>query len=70
MTNKTAEEKPRYVCPKGHIIIYERWSYARDFSGNLRDADGRPVFEGGLWCYECNRAYGLSKLTEKSPTNL
>lgn len=58
------EEKPKYVCPNGHPIAYERYNYARDNSENLRDADGLPMFESGLWCHACNRAYGLSKLVD------
>ena len=60
------EEKPKYYCPRGHEVHYERYNYAKDDLDNLRDADGRPMFEGGLFCYGCDRAYGLSKLV-KSP---
>ena len=56
------ERKPDYTCPNGHHLAYERENYARDTSDNLRDADGMPMFESGLWCHICDRAYGLSKL--------
>jgi len=61
-----AEEKPKYVCPEGHNVPFEKWNYARDDSDNLRDADGLPMFEHGLFCIRCDRAYGLSKLIQKS----
>ena len=59
-------EKPNYVCPNGHHVAYEKGNYAKDDSDNLRDANGRPMFENGLWCHKCNRAYGLSKLVNCS----
>lgn len=60
------DRKPDYVCPKGHHVSYGRWNYAREDSDNLKDADGRLMFESGLWCHTCNRAYGLSKLVLQS----
>ena len=59
------ERKPIYRCPEGHVVPYERWNFAKDSSDNLRDADGRLMFEGGLFCHRCDRPYGLSKLTEQ-----
>jgi len=51
------------VCPEGHNVPYARWNYARDFSGNERDAMTlEPLFESGLYCHACEKAYGLSKL--------
>ena len=58
------EEKPKYVCPEGHNVSYERWNIGRDTSENLRNQNGEPTFEIGLICSECGRAYGLSKLIE------
>lgn len=57
-------EDLRYmICPQDHAVAKERWNYARDFSD--RDVDImslEPLFEGGLYCHGCDRAYGLSKL--------
>ncbi len=64
MTERINEKKLKYICPQGHNVPYKRWNYAKDDSDNLRDADGRPMFESGLFCHICNRAYGLSKLVE------
>lgn len=62
---KTIEDKTEsMIYPEGHIVSYARWNYAKDFSENLKDANGIPMFEGGLFCLACNRAYGLSKLRE------
>lgn len=59
------EEVKVSVCPKGHIIPWLPELYAKDNSDNLRDADGRPMYENGLWCHGCDRAYGLSKLRDE-----
>lgn len=58
------EEVKASVCPKGHILPWDSWRYARDSSDNLYDADGDLTFESGLWCHSCGRAYGLSKLKD------
>ena len=60
------EETQDYVCPVGHHLAFERWNYAKDDSDNLIDAYGMPMFENGLWCHACDRAYGLSKLILKN----
>lgn len=51
-----------YVCPKEHPIPAIRDNYGRDFSEGLRDSDNRLVYESGLYCYQCDRVYGLNKL--------
>ncbi len=57
------ENKPDlYVYPKEHPILAIRDNYGRDFSEDLRDADDRLVYESGLYCYQCDRVYGLNKL--------
>ena len=68
MTETKLDKQPKYICPRGHNVPYERWNYARDDSGNLMDVDGRPMFEGGLFCHQCNKPYGLSKLIEVEDT--
>ncbi|HII71580.1 TPA: hypothetical protein HA265_02385 [Candidatus Woesearchaeota archaeon] len=52
------------LCPEGHGISLSRDNYAKDFSDGKTDANCMPMFESGLWCYRCERAYGLSKLRE------
>jgi len=52
------------VCPQSHKVPYARWNFAKDDSEELIDADFRPMYESGLYCLECERAYGLSKLRE------
>jgi hypothetical protein len=54
------------VCPENHKIPVSREYFARDFSDGSVDAMTlQPMFEVGLYCYGCKRAYGLSKLKEK-----
>ena len=61
---KDIEKEIKYmICPKGHRVSYESWNYEKDFSDGLKDADGRPMFESGLFCITCNRGYGLTKLS-------
>ena len=64
ITEAETNKKPRYTCPEGHYVPYERWNVGEDYSENLRNQNGEPVFEIGLICNECKRAYGLSKLIE------
>ncbi len=52
------------LCPKDHRVSFVSWNYAKDYSDDLIDADGVPMFENGLFCHQCDRAYGLSKLRE------
>ncbi len=53
------------ICPEGHEVPYEPWNYARDFSdGDIDAMTLEPMFESGLYCHGCKRAYGLSKLKE------
>lgn len=52
------------VCPEGHAVPYDRYNFAKDFSDEKIDADFMPMFEVGLYCYQCNRPYGLSKLKD------
>ncbi len=53
------------ICPKNHSVPYNRDNFARDFSDNAIDAMTlQPMFEVGLYCFQCKRAYGLSKLKE------
>lgn len=47
------EEKLIYSCPEGHFVPCESWNYSKDSSDNLVDADGRPMFESGLFCHGC-----------------
>ncbi len=63
-----SREITHMICPEGHAVPYERWNYAKDSSDNFHDADGVPMYENGLYCHSCDRAYGLSKL--KDPENL
>jgi hypothetical protein len=51
-----------YRCPKEHLIESIPINYAKDNSDSLKDADGVSMYEDGLWCSICDRAYGLSKL--------
>lgn len=53
-----------FICPEGHGIQMRRENYAKDDSDKLLDADGLPMYESGLYCSGCDRAYGLSKLKE------
>ena len=54
------------LCPEGHTLPATVANYAKDFSGRVVDAVTlQLVFESGLYCVECDRAYGLSKLKEK-----
>ena len=56
------------ICPEGHEVPCERWNYARDFSDGDRDAMTlQPLHESGLYCLECDKAYGFSKLKEPEP---
>jgi hypothetical protein len=59
-----AERVEAYKCPKSHVIPATRQFYAWDFSEGLKDADGVPMFESGLWCSCCEQAYGLSRLVQ------
>ena len=53
------------LCPKNHPIPRTRENFAKDFSDGERDAMTlQPMFEVGLYCLQCDRAYGLSKLKE------
>ena len=54
------------ICPQGHSVPWASWNYAKDDSDGLVDADGVPMYEDGLYCYGCGRAYGISKLRERS----
>jgi len=55
------------VCPEGHFVPRTRENFAKDFSGGHADAKTlRPMYESGLYCHECDRPYGLSKLKESS----
>jgi hypothetical protein len=57
------------ICPEGHFIPYVRWNYARDFSdGDVDSMTMFPMFEVGLYCLGCERAYGISKLDEPEKT--
>lgn len=60
--SKTEEKQDVYKCPEGHSIAAIRENYARDYSNETRDSDGEPQYESGLWCLNCNKAYGLSRL--------
>lgn len=57
-----------FLCPQRHTIPFTRDSFAKDFSEEVRDADGLPMYEVGLYCYECQRPYGISKLKENNPS--
>ena len=53
------------VCPENHYVSYARYNYAEDFSDGGIDAKTmQPLFESGLYCFACERPYGLSKLRE------
>ena len=52
------------ICPENHAVPYTRWNYAEDFSDGSVDADGLPMYENGMWCLSCDRAYGISKLID------
>lgn len=55
------------ICPENHYVSCETWNYARDFSdGDVDAMTLYPCYESGLYCYGCHRAYGLSKLSDKS----
>ncbi len=53
------------ICPENHYVPYTRENLARDFSDRDIDAMNlQPMFELGLYCFQCNRVCGLSKLEE------
>jgi len=53
------------ICPENHYVPNTRENFAKDFSDGDRDAMTlQLMFESGLYCLQCNRAYGLSKLKE------
>lgn len=54
--------KDHLLCPNDHALLFSRWNYGKDDSDGLFDADGRPMYEDGLYCFSCKRVYGLSKL--------
>lgn len=54
--------KDYLLCPKDHALSFTRWNYGKDDSDGLFDADGITMYEDGLYCFSCERAYGLSKL--------
>ncbi|MDP3727877.1 MAG: hypothetical protein Q8R18_00325 [bacterium] len=55
------------ICPKDHNLPFTRDSYARDFSdGDIDVMTLQPMYENGLYCLQCDRPYGLSKLKEPS----
>jgi hypothetical protein len=56
------------ICPENHIIGASRDNFARDDSDEEIDANGRLMFEVGLYCHACNRPYGLSKLRDPEPS--
>lgn len=54
------------ICPENHYVPYATWNVARDFSDGGVDAMTlEPQYESGLYCHQCNKAYGLSKLRDK-----
>lgn len=60
---EAAKDENKYLlCPQNHYVPFRAWNCAKDVSDNLFDADGVPMFESGLYCLGCERAYGLSKL--------
>lgn len=61
---ETLEEtcKDYLLCPKDHPLSFSRWNYGKDYSDGLSDADGAPMYEDRLYCFSCERVYGLSKL--------
>lgn len=52
------------LCPEKHYVPFKSWNYAKDFSENLRDVNDIAMYEDGLYCIGCKKAYGLSKLRE------
>ena len=53
------------ICPKDHAVPYTRENYARDFSdGDVDVLTLEKLYESGLYCSQCKRAYGLNKLKE------
>lgn len=53
------------LCPEDHTLPFTRDNYARDFSdGDLDAMTMRPMYENGLYCLQCDRPYGISKLKD------
>ena len=53
------------LCPKNHAVPYARDNFAKDFSdGDIDAMTGYPMYEPGLYCLQCDQAYGISKLKE------
>lgn len=53
------------LCPENHAVPYRRENFAKDFSeGDVDAMTLQPMYEPGLYCFKCNRAYGISKLKE------
>ncbi|MFH0752036.1 MAG: hypothetical protein V1914_00380 [archaeon] len=53
------------ICPKDHAVWYSSENYAQDFSdGNVDVMTLQPMYEPGLYCSQCGRAYGISKLKD------
>ncbi len=62
------EQLEHLICPEGHPISFSRENFAKDFSDDDVDAMTlQPIYERGLYCLKCDRAYGLSKLREYYP---
>lgn len=55
------------IDPEGHYLPMIRDNVAKDFSnGDIDVMTLWPMYEIGLYCSECDKAYGLSKLTKPS----
>lgn len=52
------------ICPEKHEVPFTRENYAKDFSEGDVDIYGVPMYEVGLYCFGCQRPYGVSKLKE------
>ena len=60
------QETQYMVCPQKHEIPMIPQAYGKDFSSGDMDAVyGLPMYEDGLYCYQCKDTYGMSRLVEK-----
>ena len=56
------------ICPENHAVPYSRENFAKDFSdGDVDVMALYPMYEPGLYCHQCDRAYSISKLKEPEP---
>ncbi|MBW3021775.1 hypothetical protein KY328_02565 [Candidatus Woesearchaeota archaeon] len=53
-----------WFCPKGHGIPLVRDAYCK-IDTNCLDADGRAMYEEGLFCHYCDNGYSLKDIRQE-----